>query len=331
MDAERRRVALLGSGRRAEEWAAAVSDAVDLTSKIDASTDAVIIAPGSRDPFGLAKDALQSGASVLYAAPFQLNPWQAAALEELSRREVKILRFWEPFQYQTGFHFLQRLLAGREPFWRPLYLRSLCIKWPGCRGRLDDLATQELALYDSLIGAAPRSVSAVTVNPGDSTQACAASITVEYDGGPSFHMLVSLVESGATHQLVAVAPERTVLFDQLDRDAPLHILGADEESHEMALPGHEAGGECDDVVKCEVDAFLQAARDRDVSYGNASRWARVATVWHAARESMSFGGSVELPGPVRTHKEPPPLTVIEGGGHATRKAGRRPALTLVAG
>lgn len=323
------RVSVLGSGRRADGWRSALADSASLAYSIDASTDAVVIAPGSHDPFSLTREALGAGAAVLFAAPFQLSPWQARSLERLSSREKRILRFVEPFRYQRAFPFLQRLLEGREPFWRPLYVRSLYLRAPDSGLRLDEMATEELALYDSLLGAAPRAVSAISVGQDQSTQTCAVSLTVEYDDGPAFHSMFSLVEGSAAHELVAVAPERTVLLDQLDRETPLRILGTGVDGHELSLAGDAPGG-FDNPTRREAMAFLRAVSGRDLSHTNASRWTRVASVWWAARQSMSFGGSVEVPAPMHRNTEPPALKVIEGGGMSRKAPRRRRTLTLVA-
>lgn len=323
------RVALLGSGHRADEWSEALSRMEHVRAGSVGSADALVIAPGTHDPLLQAKEALRDGVAVLFAASFQLTPWQASLLEELSRRERRLLRFVEPFRYQKGYLFLQRLLEGREPFWRPLYLRSLCLKGPQSGLKLADLATEELALCDSLFGSKPRCVSAVSVRQDETTQACAASFMVEYVDGPSLHAMVSLAEGSAAHEFVAVAPERTVLMDQLDREAPLRIMGTDAEGHEVLLTRDACEARYDDIVGQETADFLAAVRSNDLAYSNGGRWTRVAAVWWAARQSMSFGGSVEVPALVRMNTKTPPFTVIKGGGRSTRKVGRRPALKLV--
>ena len=77
--------------------------------------------------------------------------------------------------------------------------------------------------------------------------------------------------------------------------------------------------------------FLDAVAANDRSLANGERWVRVAALWWAARQSMSFGGAVEVPAPsvALAQTEPPPLRVIEGGGRVTRTV-RRPELTLIA-
>ena len=289
---------------------------------------AAVVAPSAHDPFGHAREALLAGISVLYAAPFHLSPWQANVLDELSGRKGLLLRFIEPFQYQAGYSFLHRLLEGREPFWKPLYVRSLLSTTPQAQARIDDLATEEIALYDSLLNAKPVRVTAIAVHRDETAQVCAASFTVEYEGGPPLHSMVSSAEALGAHQFVAVATERTVVFDQMDDQVPLRIIGVDADAQDVSF-GQQHGREPDDLFAKELSRYLTAVEASDSSFGNASRWTRAAATWWAARQSMSFGGSVEVPALERTTK-PPPLTVIEGGGHSSSQARRRPALTVVA-
>ncbi len=324
-------VVLLGAGTCAASYAQAISGRAELRSSLDEpGVAAAVVAPSAHDPFSHAREALLADIPVLYAAPFHLSPWQASVLNELSSRRGRILRFIEPFRYQTGYSFLQRLLEGREPFWRPLYIRSLFSTRPQAQVRIDDLATEEMALYDSLLDAEPIRASAVAVHRDETAQVCAASITVEYNGGPPLHSIVSLAEASDAHQLVVVASERTVVLDQVDDRVPLRIVGADSEGHDVSFGRENSGSEQGDPFAQELDRFLDAVDAGDISLRNGARWSRVAATWWAARQSMSFGGSVDVPKLQRT-TNPPPLTVIEGGGHASRPAGRRPALTVVAG
>ena len=323
-------VALLGAGACAASYAQAISCRAELRSSLgEPGLIAAVVAPGARDPFSQAREALLANIPVLYAAPFHLNPWQASVLDQLSSRTGRILRFVEPFRYQTGYSFLQRLLEGREPFWRPLYVRSLYSIRPQTQVRIDDLATEEMALYDSLLDAEPLRVSAVAFHRDETAQVCAASITVEYEGGPPLHCMVSLAEASEAHQLVAVASERTIVLDQVDGRVPLRIVGADSEGHDVSFGSENNCPEHGDPFAQELDRFLAAIDAHDISFRNGARWTRVAATWWAARQSMSFGGSVDVPNLQRMTK--PPLTVLEGGGHSSGTAGRRPVLTVVAG
>ena len=322
-------VAVIGAGPEADAWACAVSAYARILPSTDESRpDAVVVAPGAPDPFAVAREALLDSVHVLYAAPFRLTPWQAGRLNEASRRQKAILRYVEPFSHQKGVPFIQRLLEGREPFWRPMYLRSAWLTKRNSHERIDDLATQEFALVDSLISARPLSVSATAVQNDEASQVCAASITVEYTNGPPLYCMVSLAEGEGEHRLVAVAADRTVTLDQLDRDRPLRIIGTGDDAHEVSLSGRK----CDatpGIIDAEVECFVDAVSGGDTLASNGGRWTRVAGIWWAARQSMSFGGTVDVPSLPRS-AESPPLRVIEGGGDSSRPVVPRPVLTVVA-
>ena len=333
------RVALLGHGSRAGRWASALlgrAEVSPLPELPSSSIDAVILAPGAIDPFARAREALLADVPVLYAAPFLLSPWQAGILDGLSRRQKRLLRFVEPFQYRRGFAFMQRLLEGREPFWRPLYLRSTCVVQPGSPARLDDLATEELAVCDRLLDGRPKHVIASAARRDEAGAVVAAFLTVQYSSGPIVHCTISLAEATSVRQLVAVTPDRTLVMDELGPAVSLRIAGGRE---------HEAFGERQaqqaerenvlapagpDAVVEEVKRFLSAVAAGGRAPGNSERWVRVAGIWWAARQSMSFGGQVDVPTPKLADTTPPPLTVIEGGGESTGAGRVRPPLTVVA-
>ena len=344
MNDRRLRVALLGEGAQAERWASAVRGLAQLRppAELPGAIDAVIVAPGARNPFAQTKEMLTAGLPVLYTAPFLLSPWQAAGLNELSRREKRLLRFSEPFQYRTGFAFLRRLLAGEEPFWRPLYLRSLRLAQPDEFKRIDELATEELAMCQALLSGRAQHVIAAASRCDDDGEVCAAFVTVQYADGPLVQCTVSLAEAASVDQLVVATQDRTVILDERDSEAPLRIIGAGE--HTSGAEGPELTPSLrsrteespysgsPDPVACEVRGFLSAVAEGDLSADNSDRWARVAALWWAARQSMSFGGSAEVPNPTfgPGQTEPPPLRVIQGGGKTAPTAGPRPSLTVVA-
>lgn len=336
------RVALLGEGCEADRWAAALAPLAIVCRQPEAlseTVDAVVLAPGAPDSFARAKEALGTGIPVLYAAPYQLGPGQAALLDALSRAESRFLRVFEPFQYHTGFTFLGRLLRGREPFWQPLYLRTLCVAEAGAPGRLDELALLELARCAALLDGTPLHVTAAGARRDQTGEVCAIFVSVHYSDGPLVQCTVSLAEATTARQLVAVTPHRTVIMDDLDRVTPLRILARGEReggSTELTLRERgtcrEQRGPVADPVAEEARRFVRAVAEGDTSFSNSERWLLAATLWAAARQSMSVCGPVQVPPLARSSAEtaPPPLRLIEGGGASVRTAGRRPSLTVVA-
>jgi len=324
-------VALVGEGEGARTWRDALrplADVVPLPETLG-GIEALVLAPGAHDPFARASDALLADLPVLYAAPFALSPWHTARLSELSRARRLLLRFVEPFRYRQGFPFLRRLLQGQEPFWRPRYLRLLCLEEPDAGLRIDELATEQLAVCDALLNDEPRHASAAAVRCDDTGDVCAAFLTLQYGSGTTVQCTISLVEATHGRQLVAVAPERTIILDDLDPVASVRIVGGaehepgealDERSHRLLASSGV------DPVEEEARAFVEAVRSGDRRSANGDRWSRVAGLWWAARRSMTVDGPVEVPAP---STEPPPLKVIEGGGKTVRRAHGRPSLTVV--
>ena len=331
MSNERLRIALLGAGQPAERWAAALARSASVSRRYDAppsEIDALVVAPGAGEAFAVVREALAAGVPVLYAAPFLFSPWQAAVLEALSRRQDCLLRIAEPFQYQGGYRFLGRLTRGSEPFWKLRYLRTTSLAPAGGGHRIDELAIEDLAMCQALLDAPPRSVMATAAQRDELGDVCALFLTVHYPHGPVVQCTVSLAEATAARQLVAVTPSRTVVLDGLDQAAPLRIMantarGAPAK-RVISVPNSDALAE-------EARRFLEAVATSDRSLANGARWVRVASLWWAARQSMSFGGTVDVPAPqvALAHAKPPPLRVIEGGGRVTRTV-KRPELTLIA-
>lgn len=340
----RLRVALLGEGDQAAPWTSALpglAEVCPLPEHLPGAIDALVLAPGVSDPFARAKEALLADIPVLYAAPFLLSPWQAGVLNELSRRQERLLRFVEPFQYRPGFAFLRRLLAGNEPFWRPLYLRTLCLAQTDGPARIDELATEELAICEALLDGTPRYVTAAAGRRDEVGEVRAAFLILHYSDGPLVQCTISLAEATSSRQLVAVTSGRTVIMDELDPAAPLRITSGGEqelftEEPSLAASCQRRGERMlaspgpDPVVE-EARRFLRAVAVSDLSPANSDRWARVAALWWAARQSMSFGGAAEVPIPAFQpgDTEPPPLRVIQGGGRTAPTAWQRPPLAVV--
>jgi predicted dehydrogenase len=321
------RVLVLGEGAAAQRWAALLGQVarVRLQQEVaPAEADAVVLAPGAREPYRSARAALLSGAHVLSAAPFLLSPRQASDLDELSRALGRFLRYYEPYQYGRGFAFLKRLLRGREPLWRPLYLRALRSVADGFV-TLDELAAGELALCQALLEAAPRRVNASAARD-ESGDARAVFATLEYEHGPPVQMTLSTAESAAAGEFVAVAPNVTLVLD--DPVGRLRIVRRGEERTAGRASERPAPT---DAVAAEAERFAEAVRSEDLSFANSARWTMVALLWWALRRSINLAEPVDMrEAEAALNAMPPPLTVIEGGGRTAEPTGR-PALSLVAG
>ncbi len=331
-------LAVIGDGPEAERWACALRPSARTRSAPEAlpdGLDGVVVTRGAGDPFARAKEALSAGLHLLCAAPFALTPWQVATLDELARREGRLLRFAEPFQRLPGFDFLRRLLAGEEALWHPLYLRATSLARRSDAVLLDELATEQLAACQALWPGAPASVTAA-VSRSDEGEAQAVLLIAQYEGGLLLQSTVSLAESASLMRLVAVTPRRSMTLEA-GEEAFLLTISEPECNESRAVDAqravpqeHRAASAAADRLQAEAAAFAEAVALGDLSEGNAGRWRRIAALWWAARQSMISGATeaVKLPqGPAKT--EPPPLRVIQGGGR-TARAAPRPPLTVIA-
>lgn len=328
------RVALLGAGDQAECWTAIVQGLAEVRpwpEQLPGDIDALILVRGATDPVSKAREALLADIPVLYAAPFQLSPWQVGDLVELGRRQERVLRFAELLHNRRGMTFLQRLLEGEEPLWRPLYLRSVHGAASNGSERIDEIVTEELAICDALLGTDPQCITVVASRCAETGDVCAIFLTLEYGDGRVASCTVSLAEADDARHLVVVMPDRTAILDDRGGTTSARIVGSGEQDRSddrVNVIDTPAVDPAADEVRC----FLAAVAAGDQSLANGDRWTRVAALSWAARQSISFGGSVEVLNealyPMR--REPPPLRVIEGGGNTTPTAKERPPLTLVA-
>lgn len=315
------RFALLGQGPQASRWVTEFGSlGVSFQSEL-AEADALVLAPGARDAFKLATQALRSRLPVLYAAPVPLSAGQAVFLAGLSVRQSCLLRFPELFRHRPGFAFLKRVLGGSEPLWQPLYIRSLRLAEPS--SRIDELATEELAMCTSLLGGEPSYVTAAAAHR-DGGETCAVFLTLQYARGPLAQCTISLAEGACARQLVAVTAGRTVVLDDLDPMASVRILDGQHLAEGPVTRGAKlVAAESPDAVAAEARLFVEEVVHGRRSLSNAQRLALVAGLWQAARQSIRSGTG---------QTEPPRLRVIEGGGGSVTSASYgRPSLTLIAG
>lgn len=335
MGTERLRVGFSGHGAAAQRWRSALGRRAELLPCPEPDTqrvDALVLAPGAPDAIAQATAALEARIPVLYAAPVPASPWQAERLCGLSRRQACLLRFAAPFERHAGFAFLRRLLAGAEPFWRTLYLRATRVSPPGSGARIDELATEELAVCDALVDRPAQRINVVGNRSDDAGGVCALFLTVEYEGGPLVQCAISAAEPVDERRLAAVTPGRTLVLDWNDPDSPLHILRSDGQP-EPATCAHGAAPTPIDPISAEVESFLCSVRSGTRAIENGQQWVRLASIWWAARRSLSLGGPVDAAASYlqSDNEEPPSLRVIEGGGKRAASPSRRPALTVVAG
>jgi hypothetical protein len=234
------RIAVCGGRSDQSRWMAAIAASPSLAPAASGKRpDALIIEPETPEPFLQARDALEGGIDILLATP-ELAPGELQSLAALAASQGRVLRFWEPFRAQRGFGFLQRLLGGEEPFWRPLYLRTLRLAPPAGDHPLDALATDELAMLDALLGRRPVVVNASLGCAEGAGGAVAAFVTLTYREGLAVHATISVAEARPARQLVVVTDGRSIVLDDGDA-SPEQRASAEYDGQPAWRPPRRAG------------------------------------------------------------------------------------------
>jgi predicted dehydrogenase len=320
--ASKLRIAICGAGAAEGHWAAAVATSPGLTMAAGRRPDALVVGPEAPEPFAQARDALEGGIDVLLATP-GLAPEELRSLAALAAAQGRVLRFWEPFRAQRGFGFLRRLLGGEEPFWKPLYLRTLRLAPPAAEHPLDALATEELAMLDALLGRGPLAVNASLGCAEGAQGAVAAFVTLNYHDGLAVHATISIAEARPTRQLVVVTDGRSIVLD--DGDLPPEQPVSAEYAGQPAWRPPTRANATQDPYTSELVTFAELIAARASGDDpSVTRRLRAAQVWQAVRRSMHAGRPVSLTAGVA-----PELTLIMGNKKAASKSRKRPALTVV--
>jgi predicted dehydrogenase len=336
-------VTLAGEGAEAERWARllrgidgvsvsddpAYSDAAADIESTDAVHAAVFVTPVA-DLHSSIKRALVAGQHVLVAGPVALNAPYLTALDVIARARRRVAMFDSGSANDERLAFARRMTGGRQPIWRPRYVRAL--RTGRTAAGLDELAIAEIEVVLGILGGAPSSVSAVAPRSDDESGAAGvAMITLLFEGGAVASIDVSLVEPQPRHEVTIACDGRTIVLDTLDARAPLQIHGAGRHNGPQRGQWAETVIEhplapVSDAATRTADAFIAAARAEDAAATNAACVALAARVWECARTSISrFGQPQPL---VESAVEPPSLRLIHGRGRSDDRA-HAPRLTVV--
>jgi predicted dehydrogenase len=340
-------VAVIGAGTEADRWlralrgvdgvAAVRSDFTEEALMSALSRDdveAVAFAGDNGDLGAAAKRALMANRHVLVAGTTAISSKQLIALDTLARRRSRVLVFDDGALGDERVEFVRKMVAGPQALWRPRYVRSL--RTGDATGHtLDALAITDLHLVLTLLGGTPARVSAVSPRIDDETGAAdVAMLTLMFDGGSSARIDLSLIEPEMRHEVAIACDGRTLVLDAFNARAPLQI----QASARHRGPRHGAWGETvsehpssepGERLARGATTFAAAVRARDIAASNAREVAAAATVWEAARESISRSGEMVEIGAESVEKTRPRFKLIVGGGHID-PSHPVPELTVVA-
>lgn len=325
------RIAVEGGGPDDARWASAIAASLGLLHvERDQQPAALVIGPAAAEPFLQASNALRDGVEVLLVTP-NLAPEQLQALSALAQSLGRVLRFWEPFRAQQGFGFLTRLLGGEEPFWRPLYLRTLRLAPPAGDHPLEALAIEELAMLHSLLARSPVTVNATLGCAEGAHGAVAAFATLTYPDGLSVHSTISVAEASPRRELVVVTDGRSIVLDDGD-DTAIESRARAEYAGQPAWRPPRRAHETLNPFASELASFAEQIAERPLGEdASVARRLLAASAWQAVRESMHSGRLVNVVAETHGAASAPELRLIKGKRKTASKVRKRPALELLPG
>jgi predicted dehydrogenase len=339
-------VTLVGAGPGALPWQRGLRgvDGVDIVAIDAESSDALLgaLADPSRaavaivtphpDLAGAIKRALVARRHVFVAGPAAIAARQLLTLDALARSRGCVLLFDSEGLGDERLAFVRRMVGGAQALWRPRYVRALRTGADE-HHTLDELAIAQIEYVLALLAASPARVSALAPGAGHETGAAdAAMVTLVFDSGPVARIDLSTLEPQPRHEVTIACENRTIVLDAYDLRAPLQVQAAQEHRgpqrgawNEM-VSEHPAASAADRTVRA-AQAFVSAARARDLNASNTREIAAAAAVWERARASIAAGGDFVAIAPTDDGAARPTLRVIQGGGKSTPSAA--PELTLV--
>ncbi len=213
---------------------------------------AVIIATPAATHAELAATALTMGRDVLVEKPLALNSADGERLCELARRLNRILMTGHTFLFNGGVRELKRACAP-EHLGRLYYLYSIRTNLGPIRSdtsALWDLASHDVAIFDYLMDAAPRWVSAVGSRVLSGNREDVVFVTLSYLDNVVANIRAGWIEPHKVRETVVVGAQRRVVFNDLNPVEPLRI--------------YQKGIALDDDPSADFGGARFAVRDGDI-------------------------------------------------------------------
>lgn len=266
--------------------------------------DACIVASPAHTHFQLTQTLLKSGRDVLCEKPLTLKYAQACELVELAKRHEKILMVGHTFVYNTGIQTLRSYVQSGE-LGEPYYMASTRTNLGPVRSdvnALGDLAVHDFSIFQFLLGSNPTSVAATGQSVLQSNLADTAFITCQYPQDIMAHAHVSWLNPLKVRQLTLVGSRKMIIWDDLNREAPLKIY----EAEIVNEPFYEDFGQfqllpqrgevriprlhLQEPLKNQVQDFIQSVLNRTEPLSGGAFGANIVRILEKANMSLQNGG-----------------------------------------
>jgi predicted dehydrogenase len=209
----------------------AVYRAVETTAKFEDITkapdiDAVIITTPVSSHHAIAKSALENGKDVLCEKPLTRTAAEARELVKLAQDKKRILMVGHVFLFNPGIVKLKEVIDSKE-LGQTYYLHAQRTNLGPVRKDVNsvfDLASHDISIFNFLLGARPKVVSAVGKGYLQPQVEDVAFVSLEYPGGVLAHIHVSWLDPKKVRQITVVGSKKMASWDDLSTTGPVEIF-----------------------------------------------------------------------------------------------------------
>ena len=279
--------------------------------------DAVVIATPATTHAGLAARALRAGKHVMVEKPLATVLDDAVEVHNLALERKRTLMVGHTFRYNDAVKKVREIVAGAD-FGRPYYLAArrnhlglirpdVSVIW--------DLAPHDLEIFSWIVGAQPRTVSAVGASFLKADRPDVAFATLSYSNGVVGNIQVSWIDSNKIREVVVIGDRRRVVFNDLDALEPVRVFekGIEVSGDVTSFGEFKLQLRDGDIYSPKVDMreplrvqcehFIECIRDNRAPLTDGADGADVVATLEAIDRSMASGGA---PAEVRDWREQEP-------------------------
>lgn len=204
---------------------------VEVTTKFEeitqaADIDAVVVTTPVSSHFKLVQDALKNGKDVLCEKPLTHTSTEARDLLKLAQEHKRILMVGHVFLFNPGIVKLKEVLDSKE-LGEVYYLHAERTNLGPVRKDVNsvfDLASHDIAIFNFLLGAKPRVISAVGKGYLQPQVEDVAFVSLEYPNNVMAHIHVSWLDPKKVRQITVVGSKKMATWDDLASNGPVEIF-----------------------------------------------------------------------------------------------------------
>jgi len=271
----------------------------------NSAIQAVVIATPTKHHYSIVKESLLSGKDVLCEKPICDNSAEAAELIDLSAKNGRILMVGHVFLFNAGIRKVKQLIDSGE-CGRLYYMHSERTNLGPFRNDVSsvwDLASHDVAIFNYLLNAMPKEVTACGGKYLQSGLEDVAFISMTYPDDVLVNVHVSWLDPRKVREITVVGDKKMVMWDDLDMTGPVKIYNREvvkEYFYESFGEFHLLAKEGDitipkvqlcEPLKAQAAHFIDCVLKRSAPMTDGVEAKQVVDVLSAAQKSMKLKGA----------------------------------------